>query len=51
MERAYVDNESGKVACCWTAKDRQQVVNLFKRSGVVVESILQVEETMEKDFA
>ena len=50
MERAYVDKESGRVACCWIADGRQQVVDLFKRAGVVVESILQVEEAMEKDF-
>ena len=50
MERAYVDKESGRVACCWTAGNREQVVDLFKRAGVVVDTISQVDETIEADF-
>jgi len=50
MERAYVDKESGRVACCWSADNREQVVDLFKRAGVVVDSISQVDETAEADF-
>ncbi len=51
MERAYIDVESGKVACVWAANDRQQVVDLFKRAGVVFDSITQVDEVEEKDLA
>lgn len=50
MERAYVDQETGKVSCCWTAPDRQQVADLFKKAGVVFESITMVEEATERDF-
>ncbi len=50
MERAYVDKESGKVCCCWSANSRETVADLFKRAGVVFDSIIQVEEATEKDF-
>jgi hypothetical protein len=50
MERAYVDKETGRVSCCWIAKNRQKVENLFKNAGVTFESITLVEEAMEKDF-
>ncbi len=49
MNQAYVDLETGKVACCWDAANRQQVVDLFKRAGVVFESISLVREIVEKD--
>jgi len=45
-----VDKESGRVACCWSADNREQVVDLFKRAGVVVDTISQVDETAEADF-
>ncbi|TKJ40628.1 hypothetical protein CEE37_06595 [candidate division LCP-89 bacterium B3_LCP] len=50
MERAYVDKESGKVACCWIADSRQQVTELFNKAGVAVDSIAQVDEALEGDF-
>ena len=50
MNRAYVDTESGRVSCSWEADNRQQVVDLFKRAGVVFESIAQVKEMVEKDL-
>ncbi|MFH1862400.1 MAG: nickel-binding protein [bacterium] len=50
MDRAYLDAESGRVTCCWNAPDRQQVVDLFKRAGVVFETITQVEEISENAF-
>lgn len=49
MNRAYVDTETGRVSCSWDADNRQQVVDLFKRAGVVFESISLVKEVMEKD--
>ena len=51
MERAYVDKESGRVSCCWSANDKQQVADLFGKAGVNFESITTVEEAMESDFA
>ena len=51
MDRAYVDKESGRTLCCWQANDRDSVVKLFKNAGVVFESIIQVDEALEKDFA
>jgi hypothetical protein len=50
MQRAYVDKETGRVSCCWQAKNREQVADLFKRAKVVFESILAVEEMTEKDL-
>jgi hypothetical protein len=50
MNRAYVDTESGRVSCSWNADNRQQVVDLFKRAGVVFDSISQVKEVTEKDL-
>jgi hypothetical protein len=50
MERAYVNKDTGRVACCWQADDRDQIANLFKQAGVAVESISMVDETVETDF-
>jgi len=50
MERAYMDKETGRVSCCWSAPNREKVANLFKKAGVVFEAITQVEEAAEKDF-
>jgi len=50
MERAYVDAESGKTICCWQAGSREQIVDLFKRAGVVFESIAAVTEVLETDL-
>ncbi len=51
MERAYVDKQSGKVSCCWSADNGQKVEALFKQAGVPFESISEVEEAVEADFA
>ncbi|MCX6641520.1 MAG: hypothetical protein NTW14_13730 [bacterium] len=51
MERAYIDSETGRVICCWSAESRQQVVDLVKRAGVTFEAIVQVNEVLEKDFS
>ncbi len=50
MEKAYMDKETGRVACCWSANNRDQVVALFKRAGVLFESIAMVEEVHEEDL-
>ncbi|MBU0519607.1 DUF4242 domain-containing protein [bacterium] len=50
MERAYIDKETGRVSCCWSAPNRDKVTGLFKQAGVAFESITQVEEAVEKDF-
>lgn len=50
MERAYVDSESGKTICCWDAPGRQPMVELFKRAGVVFETIAPVTEVLEMDL-
>ena len=50
MNQAYIDTETGRVSCCWDADSRQQIVALFKRAGVVFDSIAQVKEVVETDL-
>lgn len=42
MDRAYIDPESGQAMCCWSAPDRANIEELFKKANVVPESIKEV---------
>jgi hypothetical protein len=42
MDRAYIEKESGKAMCCWSAPDRATIEELFKKARVTTESITEV---------
>jgi hypothetical protein len=42
MDHAYIEKESGKAMCCWSAPDRATIEELFKKARVTPKSITEV---------
>ena len=42
MDRAYVDEVTGKAICCWSAPDKKTIEGIFEKAQVKAESINEV---------